>query len=341
MDAFVILVYENIFPVKMATTDRSDMNVINHGNALDFYESWEKPTLILSDGAYGIGGFDGDPKNPSELVEWYRPHVEAWTKAADSFTSLFFWNTEVGWASTHSLLVEHGWQYVQLIVWDKGIGHIAGNVNGKTIRRFPVVTEVAALYVRPQTIHEKDGAGVTIQDWLRSEWKRSGLPYSEANKACGVKNAASRKYLAPDSVWYMPPFAEFKKMQDYANANGLPAGAPYFLDAGEELSDSKWSKLRSKWNHTHGLTNVWSFPALRNSERVKGDAGKYLHTNQKPLELMKRQIAATTDERDVVWEPFGGLCSASVAAKELGRLSYAAEMNHEFYTHAVERLASA
>ena len=31
-------------------------------------------------------------------------------------------------------------QYVQLAIWDKGLAHIAGNVNGKTIRQLPVVT---------------------------------------------------------------------------------------------------------------------------------------------------------------------------------------------------------
>ena len=50
---------------------------------------------------------------------------------------LWFWNTEVGWATVHPLLVASGWDYLQVITWDKGVAHIAGNVNGKTIRRFP------------------------------------------------------------------------------------------------------------------------------------------------------------------------------------------------------------
>ena len=45
--------------------------------------------------------------------------------------------------------------YVQSIVWDKGVAHIAGNVNSNTIRQFPVVvTEVCVFYRRsedPQT----------------------------------------------------------------------------------------------------------------------------------------------------------------------------------------------
>lgn len=311
---------------------------IDNSDALDAYSQWPSPTTIISDGAYGIKGFVGDPKTPTALPGWYEPHVEQWTQAATNETSLWFWNTEVGWASCHQLLTDYGWQYVQLVTWDKGIQHVAGNVNGQTIRRFPVATEVSALYVRPQQIAVKEGTELTIQDWLRSEWKRSGLPFSKSNEACGVKNAASRKWLASDFEWYMPPYDMFEKLKAYANQYGKANGAPYFESNVDMLSASKWTKLRSKWNHQHGHTNVWNAAPLRNVERVKDAAGKFLHTNQKPLELMSRQIRATSDPDDTIWEPFGGLCSATVAAKTLNRNAYAAETNPVFYKAAMQRL---
>lgn len=314
-------------------------NQIDRGDALHFYKNWPSPTTIISDGAYGIGGFDGDPKKISALADWYAPHIEEWTKYSTSATSLWFWNTEVGWATVHPLLISHGWQYVQLIIWNKGIGHIAGNVNGNTIRRFPVVSEVSALYVRPQevkSLHSNDS--IAIQDWLRNEWKRAGFTLVFANTVCGVKNAASRKWLTGDSEWYMPSFEMFSKMREYANLNGRVGGLPYF-ESNEDIStESKWARLRSKWNHHHGMTNVWDVPSLRNSERIKGLDGKFIHTNQKPLELMRRQINSTTDIGDAIWEPFGGLCSASVAAQELQRDSCAAEVKREFYKASKNRL---
>jgi hypothetical protein len=314
---------------------------VNHGSSLDFYEQWGTPTTIISDGAYGIGGFDGDPKDVSGLVEWYRPHVEAWSRSATTETSLWFWNTEIGWATVHPLLLEAGWEYVQLITWDKGVKHIAGNVNSNTIRRFPVATEVSGLYVRPSTIAPSGAdTDLTVQEWLRAEWRRAGFTMASANKVCGVTNAASRKWLTSDSLWYMPPHDMFLKLKNHANVNGKPEGMPYFESTTDFTGQSAWTKLRSKWNHLHGYTNVWSCPPLRTAERVKNDQGKNLHTNQKPLELMKRQISATTDAGDVVWEPFGGLCSASVAAKQLGRHSYAAEPVTKFYEAAQKMLSA-
>ena len=59
------------------------------------------------------------------------------SKRAKPSTSLWFWNTEVGWATVHPLSEANGREYVQLVTWDKGLSHIAGNVNGNTIRQFP------------------------------------------------------------------------------------------------------------------------------------------------------------------------------------------------------------
>ena len=100
------------------------------GDALDFYDTWDTPTTIISDGAYGVGGFPGDPRTPADLPRWYEPHIAAWSAKATLATTVWLWNTEIGWANIHPLLTDHGWQYETLNIWNKGTGHIAGNVKG-------------------------------------------------------------------------------------------------------------------------------------------------------------------------------------------------------------------
>ena len=116
---------------------RGDRYTLHRGNVLDAYPDWEAPDLIVSDGAYGVRGFRGDTVSADGLVDWYAPHVAQWSKRAKPSTSLWFWNTEVGWATVHPLSEANGREYVQLVTWDKGLSHIAGNVNGNTIRQFP------------------------------------------------------------------------------------------------------------------------------------------------------------------------------------------------------------
>ena len=63
-----------------------------------------------------------------------------------------------------------------------------------------------------------------------------------------------------------------------------------------------------------------------------------MHMNQKPLKLLERTLRASSEEGDMVWEPFGGLCSATIAAHKLRRRASAAECVADFFNIAVKRL---
>lgn len=305
------------------------------GDSLDFYESWDSPTVIVSDGGYGILGFDGDTANPNELCEWYEPHIKKWSEYALPSTTLWFWNTEVGWATVHPLLEKYGWKYINCNVWNKGMSHVAGNVNTEKIRRFPVVTELCVQYAFTPKLN-----GMTLQNWLISEWKRTKLPFNDANIACGVKAAATRKYLTKDHLWYFPPVQMFEKLSDYANQNGDESGKPYFSKDGKNLfSAEEWSLMRYKFHCPLGYTNVWDRVALSGKERIKSpaDNSHSAHLNQKPLDLMKLIIETSSDKGDVVWEPFGGLFSASLAASMLGRKAFGAEIDKAYFSLGISR----
>lgn len=308
------------------------------GDSLDYYDTWEPPVVIMSDGPYGLGSFPGDPPTPFQLDSWYEPHIIEWSRKSTPLTTLWFWNSEVGWATVHPILQKHGWEYRNCHIWDKGIAHIAGNSNSNTLRKFPVVTEVCVQYVR-KALFQINGKLMSMQEWLRYEWERTGLPLSKTNEACEVKNAATRKYFTKDHLWYFPPPEAFEKLVRYANKHGKEKGKPYFsVDGKEPLTKEQWAQMRAKFNFENGATNVWSVPAVRGIERLKKKY-KCVHTNQKPLKLIERCLRVSSDRGDVVWEPFGGLCPSAIASHKLGRRCYSAEINREFFEIAIERLA--
>jgi site-specific DNA-methyltransferase (adenine-specific) len=309
------------------------------GDVLSLYSRWPRPTIIVSDGAYGVRGFPGDPPTAESLVTWYEPHIAAWTQHALPSTTLWFWNTELGWATVHPALVRHGWEYRSCHVWDKGIAHAAGNSNTRTLRKFPVVSEVCVQYVRDVRL-PVGGVPVPLKTWLRHEWRRAGLPLQLANTACGVANAATRKYFTACHLWYFPPPEAFARFVAYANRHGDPGGRPYFsFDGKRPATAEEWAGLRAKFRCEPGVTNVWREPAMHGEERLKRD-GRHvsIHANQKPLALLDRIVRASSDPGDVVWEPFGGLCSVAVAASRAGRLCCSAERSPTFYRLAVARL---
>ena len=324
-------------PVKVSNQHGSA--TLELGDAMHLYKTWPKPTAIIADGPYGLGKFPGEPDTADDLGEWYAPHIAEWSRCAQPETTVWFWCSEVGWAEVHPVLKTHGWKYKAAHIWDKGVGHVAGNCNGDTIRGFPVVTEICVQYVRETKLVSENGDSLSLKKWLRHEWLRSGLPLYKTNEACGVANAATRKYFTQCNLWYFPPAEKMVALAEYATTNGAYTDRPYFsLDGKSPLTKQQWELMRSKWNHVHGITNVWSEPAVRGMERVKGKGLKALHMNQKPLRLIERIITASTDMNDVVWEPFGGLCSGAVGALRAGRHCYASEVISEYYEAAVRRL---
>lgn len=317
---------------------KDNLHIFN-GDSLDLYSEWATPTVIISDGPYGVSGFKGDLHTPKGLDEWYEPHIAQWTKYATPQTTLWFWNTEIGWATVHPVLQRYGWEYKCCNIWNKGKSHIAGATNTKTLSKLPICSEVCVQYVlKPKfVINNKT---VSMQEWLIYEWQRTGLPFSKTNEACGVVNAATRKYFTKCHLWYMPPVAAFERIVDFANKFGKPTGKPYFSVNGETpLTGQDWEKLSAKFYCQFGLTNVWTVPQLAGKERLK-KGNKAIHFNQKPIELIKQTILMSSDKDDVVWDPFAGLCTVALACKEEFRKCYAAEIDNKIYAYAIERLLS-
>ena len=315
---------------------RDDFVTVQLADSLSLYPSWERPTVIVSDGGYGVLGFEGDTSDHLDLPQWYEPHVEAWAKRAQPSTTLWFWNSEIGWAVVHPVLERYGWRYVNCNIWNKGKGHIAGNVNTGKIRRFPVVTEVCVQYEFEARVN-----GETLKEWLLHEWKRSGLPLRKANLACGVADVATRKYFDQGHLWYFPPPEMFRRLQQYANEHGNAAGRPYFsFDGRQPVAAEEWGLMRSKFHCPHGFTNVWDRNALHGKEResVATLNGKAIHLNQKPLDLVEMIIEASSDRGDLVWEPFGGLFTACVAARKLKRRACSGEIDPTYFHFGVQRL---
>lgn len=312
---------------------------IYNDDVINLYESWAKPVVIISDGPYGIGGFPGDPNSHHDLASWYEPHIKKWTQKSTPLTTLWFWNTEIGWAMVHPILEKYGWEYRACNIWDKGLAHVAGNANTKSLRKLPIVSEVCVQYVKKPSF-QVGANNLSMQEWLRYEWNRTGLPFSKTNEACGLKNAATRKYFTKCHLWYFPPTDAFGSLVDYANTHGNSAGKPYFsLDGVKSITKHEWERMRAKFFCPFGITNVWSEPPVNGNERIK-NGFKAVHLNQKPLKLMKLITAISSEKDDIVWEPFGGLCSATLAAYELNRICYAAEINESVFQEAIKRFGN-
>lgn len=88
------------------------------------------------------------------------------------------------------------------------------------------------------------------------------------------------------------------------------------------------------------MRDVWAIPISQGVERIKGENGRALHPTQKPEELLKRIIIASSNEGDVVLDPFLGSGTTAVVAKKLKRNYIGIEKNESYYKAAEKRLSN-
>lgn len=91
--------------------------------------------------------------------------------------------------------------------------------------------------------------------------------------------------------------------------------------------------LMRKTNHGKQMKSVWSINAPRSDEK---ECGK--HPTQKPVALLERIILASTDEGDLIFDPFSGSATTGIAAIKTNRRFVGTELELEFIELAVARL---
>jgi len=104
------------------------------------------------------------------------------------------------------------------------------------------------------------------------------------------------------------------------------------------VRDRRYKNAANRLEHLRKgrfATNIMRVPSLRGSSREK--AG---HPSQKPLGLIRKLVLLSTDESDVVLDPFAGSGTTAVAAAELGRQWVGIERKPRYCRMAAHRLAS-
>ncbi len=95
-----------------------------------------------------------------------------------------------------------------------------------------------------------------------------------------------------------------------------------------------------KLNGGKQMRSDWDINICLGEERIKGADGKSLHNTQKPLDLLRRVILASTKPGDVILDPFVGSGTTAAAAKELGRQFIGIDRDESYVAAARDRVAN-
>jgi modification methylase len=96
--------------------------------------------------------------------------------------------------------------------------------------------------------------------------------------------------------------------------------------------------LMKQFNDQKQLGSVWTIPVCGGAERLKDANGKKLHPTQKPEELLKRILLASSDVGDVVLDPFLGSGTTAAVAKQLRRRWIGIERDDIYIQAAQKRI---
>lgn len=88
--------------------------------------------------------------------------------------------------------------------------------------------------------------------------------------------------------------------------------------------ENKWRGEKNKAN-----SDVWY---IQNR-----DVSKYMHPTQKPLRLIQKAILNSSDEYDIVLDPFGGSGSTLIAAEKNNRACYMMEIMPSYVEKIIKR----
>ncbi len=120
-------------------------------------------------------------------------------------------------------------------------------------------------------------------------------------------------------------------------ANKLPNSRRWFVwDKRPGMKSMSFADCELAWCSTSGparmIRVVWS-GANRGEER-----GQHWHPTQKPIEVMRQIIEATTKPGDTILDPYMGSGTAGIAALRTGRKFIGIEIERRWFRAAVERV---
>lgn len=194
----------------------------------------------------------------------------------------------------------------QQIILDKGMRAVSGRAT-KNYKMFPNVTESILFII-------KDNKKF-IKPFLKERQNALGLKAKEINEALGVKSNGGGMwsiYTGKNVCEQFPTRELWNKLSEI-----LKFDYPY-------------DKIAQTFNPQMGFTDVWTDIDFYKEKRF--------HPTQKPIKLISRLISASSNENDIVLDPFSGCGSTQLSCIQLNRHYVGIELEPKYYNIALERI---
>lgn len=299
-------------PCEKLKTSKLGRHTLYAGDCIQVLKSSDVPEmdLFVADPPYWkvIGEkWDYQWRTEEDYIEWSRKWMTAvYNKLRIGGTFYLF-----GYFRMLALLLpvlrDIGFSLRQQIIVDKGMKAVAGRAT-KNYKMFPCCTE-SILFLTKNNIEFS-------RNLLKSRQKELGLTAKEINERLGVKSNGGGMwsiYTGKNICEQFPTRELWEKLQKI-----LKFDYPY-------------DRIVQTFNPLMGYSDVWTDIDFYSEKRY--------HPTQKPLKLIERLIAVSSNLGDKVMDPFGGSGSTLIASEHLGRESYTIELDAKYLSEIKKRYA--
>ena len=288
-----------------------ELDICYNADCIEKMQSFEENSvdLVVADPPYWkvVGEkWDYQWKTEKDYVEWSLK----WIKEVSRILRIGGTFYCFGYFRTLALLVPHlenmGLELRQQIILDKGMRAVSGRAT-KKYKIFPNVTESILFII-------KDNKQF-VKPFLKERQKALGLTAKQINEALGVKSNGGGMwsiYTGKNVCEQFPTEELWNKLSSI-----LDFEMPY-------------NKVAQTFNPQMGYTDVWA--------DIDFYKEKHLHPTQKPLKLIRRLIEASSNEGDIVLDPFSGAGSTQLSSIQLKRHYIGIELDEGYYKIGLDRI---
>jgi DNA modification methylase len=250
-------------------------------------------TVILDPPYFNVVNekWDTQWKDLEEYLSWFKPIMQEISRISKHSCSLWLFGYAYQLSYLIPIVEAQGFTYRQHITIDKGLRSVAGRTSNK-LKMFPTATEYVVYF-------HKESRGL-IREYLQKK-------QAETKKSSKDINLHLGKAINGGGTWSTIAGVKQKNIQ-YPTREDWDKLSELFGDM-----TMNYDEVVFKFNPIQGLTDVWTDINFYDTKYPKK------HPTQKPFKLIERLLLSSTDEGDVILDPFMGSCMTGLVCKKHGR----------------------
>lgn len=270
----------------------------------------ESIDLIIADPPYfKVVGESWDYKHSTiqEYINWTSQYLSEIYRVLRKGGSFYLFGYFRILSRLISITEDIGLELRQQIIVDKGIKAIAGRAT-KNYKMFPNTTESILFFIKDSKPY--------IKNLLKQRQKDLRLKSKEINEKLGVKSNGGGMwsiYTGDNMCKQLPTKELWLKLCE-------------ILD----IKNVNYESFCQTWNPIMGYHDVWTDFDFYEEKRF--------HPTQKPIKLIERLILASSNEGDIVLDPFMGGGSTAVACIKQNRHFIGFELDTNYYNACLNRI---